>query len=373
MEQVLPKDADTKITVSWAAIFKVLAACLLVYLAINLSRFVGLLLLSALIAIAFRPLVQWTRRHHWPKWSAVTLCGLILLGTVGLFFGVLAPTISSQAGGLVKNFPQLRESVLDRLSAWEPARNAVERLFNSQDFNAVLGGLQKFLAATGMVLNGLFEFFLVLIIAIYFVADGERLYQWCIAFLPEKDRREMATASDEVTDVASHYIVGQFITSALCATFAFLVLSFFHVPNAALLAVIAGLFDVLPLIGFFLFTIPAVAVAFTVSPATAGWVAVLYGAYHLFENYFIVPKVYGNRLRLSTLTVLISTLAAALVAGVLGVIIVLPLVACYPVIERHWLRHYLQPDTVQKHEELDARHHEDRRSHRGFFRRHATA
>ena len=131
----------------------------------------------------------------------------------------------------------------------------------------------------------------------------------------------------------------------------------FHVPSAALLAVMAGIFDVLPLIGFFLFAIPAVALAFTVSPMTAAWVAGLYIAYHLLENYFIVPKVYGNRLRLSTLTVLVSCLAAGLVAGVVGVILVLPIVASYPIIERIWLQPYLERGTVQKHAELSEKEH----------------
>src|SRR6266508_919225 len=107
----------------------------------------------------------------------------------------------------------------------------------------------------------------------------------------------------------------------------------------------------------FLFTIPAMAMALTVSPGTALLVGALYGVYHLIENYFIVPKVYGDRLRLSTLTVLISCLAAGMLAGVIGVIIVLPLVASYPVLERWWLRPHLEPDTVEKHVAIDTQEH----------------
>ena len=194
---------------------------------------------------------------------------------------------------------------------------------------------------------------MVLIVAIYFVADGERVYEWLLAFLPEKHRRKMGEASEEIASVVGHYMIGQVITSVLCAVYAFLVLELLHVPNALLLAALAGIFDVLPLVGFFLFAIPAVAMALTVSPASAGLVGLLYLAYHLVENYFIVPKVYGNRLRLSTLTVLISCLAAGMVAGVVGVIIILPIVASYPIVERLWLRPYLKRDTLEKHEEID--------------------
>jgi predicted PurR-regulated permease PerM len=143
------------------------------------------------------------------------------------------------------------------------------------------------------------------------------------------------------------------ITSALCGGYAFVVLLSLGVPNAALLAILAAIFDVLPLIGFFLFAIPAVALAFTVSPGTAALVALFYAAYHIFENYFIVPKVYGDALRLSTLTVLVSCLAAGMLAGVIGVIIILPVVASYPVVERIWLRPYLEAETVPTHAQID--------------------
>jgi hypothetical protein len=101
----------------------------------------------------------------------------------------------------------------------------------------------------------------------------------------------------------------------LCGTYAYIVLYFLHVPNAVVLAVLAAVVDILPGIGFFLFVIPAVALSFTVSPTTATLAAVFYSAYHLLESYVIVPKVYGNQLKLSTLTVLIACMAGWLLAG----------------------------------------------------------
>jgi predicted PurR-regulated permease PerM len=189
------------------------------------------------------------------------------------------------------------------------------------------------------------------------VADGERVYQWLLAFLPEVHRRKVGQASVEIAEVVSSYMLGQLITSLLCGVYAFTILSVLHVPNATLLAVIAGVFDILPLIGFFLAIIPALIVAASISPATAGLVFILYGTYHLIENYFIVPKVYGNRLRLSTLTVLVSCMAAGLVAGVVGAIAILPIVASYPIIERIWLGRHLEADTVAKHDWIDAEEH----------------
>jgi predicted PurR-regulated permease PerM len=273
---------------------------------------------------------------------------------------ILVPTIGNQGTAFVKSLPALKEQIFNRLPATGPVHDFANQLAASPALSNPEPVLKNLAAWGGVVLKSLLEFFVVLVVAIYFIADGERVYKWFLAFLPEIHRQKAELAGEEIATVVSHYMVGQVITSVLCALYAFGVLVLLHVPNAVLLAVLAGVLDVLPLIGFFLFAIPAVALAFTVSPTTGALVAVLYVAYHIIENYFIVPKVYGDRLRLSALTVLVSCLAAGLVAGVVGVILVLPIVASYPILERIWLQPYLQRGTVEKHEQIEAEEHPEK-------------
>ena len=78
------------------------------------------------------------------------------------------------------------------------------------------------------------------------------------------------------------------------------------VPAALLLAVLAGVFDFVPVLGFICSSVPAVVLALTVSPGVALIVAGLYVGYHLIENYYIGPKVFGGRLRLSHLAVILA-------------------------------------------------------------------
>jgi predicted PurR-regulated permease PerM len=350
-----------EVTIGWGTIFKILSAILLAFLAIHLWRVAELMILALLIAIAFRPLVVWTRKRGWPHWINTILAALILFGSTALILLVIVPTIGEQGTALIKNLPQLREQALRMLPASGPVRDAANEVLNSPTLSNPGPLVSRILAWGAMAIQSLLEFFVVLVIAVYLVADGERVLNWLLAFFPERHRRKMADASPEIGAVVSHYMVGQVITSVLCGLYAFGVMVLLHVPNAALLGVMAAVFDVLPLIGVFLFAIPALGMALTVSPATAGLVGLLYGAYHVVENYFIVPKVYGDRLRLSTLTVLVCCLVGAVLAGVVGVIIILPIVACYPIIEKIWLRPYLEGDTVRKHAEIDAKAHPDKK------------
>ncbi|MEA3210352.1 MAG: hypothetical protein QOE70_3409 [Chthoniobacter sp.] len=345
-----------EMTVSWVTILKVVAAALLVYLSVQLWPLLALLLLSLLIAITLFPILRWTRFHGWPDWMGILLVCLLLFVSVGLFAGILLPTVWNEAAEMIKKLPSFQQVVVTRMPS-PVLGDAVNKLFQSASFSNPEPLMKQFLAWGTIAVQSLGEFLIVLVLAVYCVADGERVYRWLLAFLPEVHRNKAGEASVEIGTVVSSYMIGQLITSLLCGVFTFTILSILHVPNAALLAVIAAVFDILPLIGFFLAIIPALIIAVSVSPVTAGLVLLFYGVYHLIENYFIVPKVYGDQLRLSTLTVLVSCMAAGLVAGVVGAIVILPIVASYPIIERIWLGRHLEEDTVSKHTQIDAEEH----------------
>ena len=81
----------------------------------------------------------------------------------------------------------------------------------------------------------------------------------------------------------------------------------------------------------------------------------VYAGYHLAENYYIGPKVYGDRLRLSNLAVIIAFAVGAEIGGVGGALLALPIAALYPVIERVWLKEYLGRDAIETHRRLAQR------------------
>ena len=123
-------------------------------------------------------------------------------------------------------------------------------------------------------------------------------------------------------------------------------------PAAVPLAILAGLCDVIPVVGIIIATVPAVLLAVTVSPTAAAFVFALYVGYHVVESYVIVPRIYGQRLRLSTLAVLLALLAGSTLQGLVGAVLVLPLVAAYPIIERIWLAGYLGAEVIKDHNAL---------------------
>ena len=103
-----------------------------------------------------------------------------------------------------------------------------------------------------------------------------------------------------------------------------------QVPAALLLALLAGILDFVPVVGFFVSATPAILLGLTVSPMVALGVALFYAAYNLVENYYIQPKVYGHELQLSDLAVISAFLVGSTLGGVLGALVALPIAAVYP-------------------------------------------
>jgi predicted PurR-regulated permease PerM len=187
------------------------------------------------------------------------------------------------------------------------------------------------------VVSAIGNVILVLIIAIYLLADRGRSVEGLLRRLPparaEKVRRSVAAAAM----VINGYVVGQSINSALFAGFTLVILSLLHVPSAVVLALIAAIGDAIPQIGVILATIPALLLALTKSGETALIVLAAYVSYQQVENYVTSPRVFARTLDLSPLVTLLAVLIGGSLLGVIGILLALPVAAATPVVARIWL------------------------------------
>jgi len=333
-------------------ILKVLLWALIASLAIKLWPELVYLSLSLLLAVALGPLVTRLNRVGLGRGASVALIGLGMLATAAVLVLLVVPSVVRQAGDVAANFPAFRQRAQQHLPHNPLLKSLMSQLLLLPTKPEIARQLNQPLMWGQVALSGVATTFVVLITSLYLVLDGRKLYAWLLAYVPRRHREKMARTVPEVSAVVYGYVRGQLITSALFAAFAAIVLSVLKVPAALPLAVLAGICDVIPVVGIVIATAPATLLALTVSPAAAALATGLYGAYHLLEAYVIVPAVYGRSLRLSTLGVLLALIVGGALQGIIGAVIVLPLVAAYPIVERIWLGSYLAPEVIQDHSAL---------------------
>lgn len=338
----------------WSTIGKVLVAAVAVWVFLKLWLPFLMFLVAVLIAVTLWPAVARLERRNVPHGVAVALAGLVLLAVILSFVGFILPPLAGQMLRLAEDFPQYRARVESHVPPDQPfLREIVTEIFELPSSPEVKAWLDRPLLWGKIAIGVVAVTFFLFVLSVYLLLDGKRVYAWLLAYVPRRYRARMARTVPEMSEVVFAYVGGQLATSVLCTVVTFSALTAFRVPAALPLALLAGIADAIPIVGVVVSTVPAVLMALTVSPVAAAGVLLVYVVYHVLETYVIVPRIYGRRLQLSTLAVLLALVVGGTLQGILGAILVLPLVAAYPIIERIWLHEYLSDEVIHDHAALE--------------------
>ncbi len=347
-----PAEVRRTIDIAPAAIVKVLAAMILVWLWLKLWPLLIVLVMAAVLAIAFDPVVVWLERRHIPRGVAAFACVAVFTAVIVAFFAIAGASLMSQAHTLGGRLTEVAADVMARLPAW------LSNALSKQGFTPDASSIGSFALAGGSIIgSALLGLLLALILTIYLIIEGPETYAWLVAYAPPAHRPRVHVTAREARKAIFGYAVGNAATSLFAGVFVLIALELLHVPAAFLLALLAGVFDFVPVIGFFCSSIPAILLALTRSSTLALIVVGVYVLEHIVENYYIGPRVYGDRLRLSNLAVIIALAVGAEIGGVIGAVLALPFAALYPVIENVWLGEYLGRATTEAHRRIE--HHSD--------------
>ena len=289
---------------------------------------VALALLMALIfAGTLNPAVQWFERHRVRR----SLALLVVFGCTALVVVALAllifPAIARQLLDYASKAPELQASLADWLGDFRSFRSAAEAVKKFDPGTALTGGADKVVSASGGVLEFLGYLGSSLVLALYLVADRERVRGGLYAIVPRRHHVRLAHILSRLETIVGGYMRGQLITSVAIFVFTFALLSACQVPGALALAAFAGLTDVIPFVGGLLATTPAALAAFSVGPWEGVMVLLAMLAWQEFESRILVPRVYGHILRLPSVVVMIALLVGGKLLGIIGALIALPVAA----------------------------------------------
>jgi predicted PurR-regulated permease PerM len=306
---------------------------------------------AALVAIGLSPLVTSIARrenaltgNRIPRWLAILSIYLIIVATfVGIGMLVIPPLVS-QARDLWREFPELlhkgQQFLIDRglLTREISVREAVEKAPGSggDAFEAVLRGLWG-------VVGGIFGLVTILILAFYFLLDSDLIVRTFVRVFPRPQRRRVADACRRVTTKVSAWLGGQLFLAGVIGGSAALALWLMGVPYFYVLALIAAVGELIPIVGPLLASIPAIVVASTVSWPLALGVAIFFLAQQQFENHVLVPKVMSRQVGISAAVVIVALMLGGALMGIVGAILAVPTAAVL-----HVFLEEIAPDVVDR-------------------------
>jgi putative heme transporter len=283
----------------------------------------------ALILVGtLNPAVSWLQRRRLNRPVSIAIvflvCGSVLLAAAL----VTVPALVAQVTQTIDHLPEIQKSLAGTLESHhltEPLASAI-RTFKPEDRLKSLNVTTAVTTSLG-VAEAIGYVATCVVLAIYFIADAERSRAGLYALVPRRFHVRLARVLLNLETIVGGYLRGQIITSVAIGIFTFALLEIMRVPNALALASFAALTDVIPFVGGLLATTPAVLVALSRGTAVATIVLVAMIGYQELESRVIVPRVYGQALRLSSAVVVIALLVGGKVGGIVGALLALPIAA----------------------------------------------
>ena len=289
---------------------------------------VVLVLVAALSIVGMiSPAVRWLEERRMRRGLGIAIVFIGLVVITVLVITMTIPSLFAQAMNLLDQEPALQARLADWLADSHLTSPLAELLRNLR-----FGDLVTVTAADAIEFSRrLFAIFAYIMssvfLALYIMIDRDRLRGGLFLVVPMSHHIRLSRVMLNLETIVGGYIRGQVITSALMAIFVYLLLRACGVSDALAIAAFAGVADVLPYIGALLSVGAAVAAALSRGPTVIVVVLVLMLAYEELESRVIIPRIYGRALRLPSSVILFSLLAGAVLMGIPGALLALPVAA----------------------------------------------
>ncbi|MBM6863307.1 AI-2E family transporter [Ligilactobacillus aviarius] len=277
---------------------------------------------------------------------AIAVVFLLLISVLGLVISFFIPRLIEQIKSLVIGLP----GYLSELQRF------LTNLFNNSHIDwlpkvdlhsyinkfegSLTSILKKFIlsltTSLGSVIGTITSVTVTLVtvpfILFYMLKDGEKLVPTVEKFFPEHNRSKVARLLHEMSATLSRYISGQMIECLFVGTFSAIGYSMTGIPYALLVGLFAGITNIIPYLGPYIGLMPALFLAFSKSLPTVFWVIVVCIVVQQLDGNLVYPNVIGKSLHLHPLTIIIILLVAGNIAGLLGMILGVPLYAVTKVV-----------------------------------------
>ncbi len=303
-----------------------------------LLRDVALIVFTAvIISSAVEPGVRAISRRGIPRVAAVLALYVGLFSMFFLLFYFFFPSVLKDFGTFAASLP----SYLETLSQ-SNAYNTYSNILGLPSVTSLSGGdvIESFqstfalgagsdpLATAGKIFGGLFSFILIVVFSFYFAVVETGVDDFLRIVTPRRHRTYVLDLWKRSQHKIGLWMQGQLILGVLIGVLVYLSLLIFQVPHALVLAVIAALFELIPVFGPILAAVPAVIIGFVAGGPVLGiTVAVIYILIQQFENHLIYPQVVTRVVGVPPLLVILALIVGGELAGVLGVILSVPVAA----------------------------------------------
>ncbi|HEX4454585.1 MAG TPA: AI-2E family transporter [Kofleriaceae bacterium] len=324
----------TRIEVAPRTLLLVLLLGGAVWMSVRLWNVLLVMIVALVLVGTFDPLVAWLERRGLGRGRALALVFLWIALAFAAILLLTIPPLVAQLQHIIENAPAERSKLVSFLGQYKLAAPFVKTVKAVPIDDLVVRAGNTLLGYSGDILSAVGYAVTTLFLSLYLLADPGRAKALIYALVPRQYHVKLARILLELKVIVGGYMRGQVITSVAITIFTFGLLTVFKVDDALALAMFAGLTDVIPFVGGYVASAPAIISVSGQGTGALLIVAIAMILYQEFESRILVPRVYGRTLRLSPALVLVALLVGGTLLGILGALLALPVAAGLQMIVR---------------------------------------
>ena len=323
----------------------VVCVAITLYLLWLLRKPISWVLIAIFLAAALSPPVN-RLNQHMRRGFAIAITYLGLLAVPVLLIALIVPPLIGEANDFADNVPRYADDVTEYVQDNDRLREINEDYDITQKLEeeagklpSRLGGAAGTLRDIGFgIVNSLFALLTILVLSAFLLGSGR---QWTDAFIdsrPPEQRERIRRARDNIASAVGGYVAGALTIAFIAGIATYIVLLILGVPFRGPLAVIAGLFSLIPLVGA---TIAAVLIGVVTlfenfPTATIIW-AVWAIVYQQIENHLIQPQIQKRTVNVHPFITIVAVLFGSTLLGVLGALVAIPVAASIQILVREYV------------------------------------
>ncbi len=311
---------------------------------LNVLSFIAVpVLISAFITYLLHPLIEKIQRYDVPRWLAISFIYVLFFGGIGVVVVNGLPRFLIQLQDLADNAPEMFlafeemgvQVTREMYSLPEIFHDRIEALLTEIEMY-VDNLLEKAIDTVKSLVNSFFVLIVIPFLVFYFLKDLQQIKTACWYITPKKWRTHCKLLIKKIDHSLGQYIRGQLFVIGVLSTLATTAFWLLDLPYPILLGTIVGITEIIPYFGPIIGAIPAVFVALTFSPNMVWWVIGIMLVLQLIEGSVLSPLIVGKSLRMHPIVIIIALLIGGELAGVVGMLLAVPLFAIARVVISHF-------------------------------------
>lgn len=322
-----------RIEISYKTVIFIALFAIGLWLLVQIRQIIILIFLSIILLSALHEPVDWLTAKKIPRILSIAVVYILLIAAVAFVVGTIMPPLISQTTEFVSKLPQIVGTINDFLIFNKIPVNNLSDVISKQAQQA----LGDIVSISTSIISSIFLIVTTFVLSLYLLIDWKTVIRVIESPFSGKQEKKVANLVSQIEHGLGMWVRGQLALSILVGVLSYIGLTILGIPFALPLALVAGIMEIIPIVGPIISSVPAILVGLTISPVMALATAALFFIIQQTESHLVVPVVMSKVVGLQPAAVIIALLIGAKLNGIGGAFLAIPTIIVAKIVIKDFL------------------------------------